>query len=85
MQLIESMTSATIREHGWSVRVWRDEDELHESYDNSDIHDLVEEIDYSARAIMVVIVHAIMELPRVSAVEVKDHLGNGIVLYREWP
>jgi hypothetical protein len=80
-QVIESMTR--IIKHPWVIRVWRTEESLQEHYDNSDIILMLDEqyADYPTK-----IAQAVLEMPRVSAVEVVDRIkGDGVVVYKDWP
>lgn len=79
---IESMTKIGL--HNCTVRVWRKEIKVLDSYDNSDVVAFAEgysSTNYSTSDLA----EAIARLPRVSAVEVLDIQGNGIVIYPEWP
>ena len=90
--VIESMT--TIRLNNLIVRVWRDEIEVKDLYEN---HDLIHGNPYLTSVIAEFnegadrqlspgrVARGIAMAARVSAVEVKDHAGNGIVIYTQWP
>lgn len=80
----------TIEDGDFVVRVWRDEDELKDKYDNTElidahnnaVYDSVKERKQFSKA---AVAKRIIAVPRVSAVEVKDRWGAGVVVYREWP
>lgn len=80
-RVIESMTR--IVKHPWVIRVWREESDLQDRYDNSDIILMLDEqyADYPTK-----IAEAVLEMPRVNAVEVVDRIkGDGVVVYKDWP
>lgn len=65
------------------VRVWRDEEEVREHYDNSDLEQCLEDNRDKKRHD---IARAVAAMPRVNAVEVKElGSGMGVLIYREWP
>lgn len=66
------------------VRVWREENEVRSSYDetNEDLLAVVRKFDPFARK---EIAEALANMPRVTAVEVTDEHGCGVVIYSEWP
>lgn len=67
------------------VRVWRNENEIQEEYDNRDIEEAATTM-FKNGAGKAEIARAIGLMPRVNAVEVKRNLsGNGIVCYKSWP
>lgn len=82
---IESMTTVKVHEHAWLVRIWRTELHVQEKYDNDDLVAKVKEINDSGKATKAGLAHEIANMPRVAAVEVKDHTGMGVVVYKEWP
>ena len=84
---IESMTTLRVPQEAWTIRVWREEEELQETYDNRDLSGAVFEFirqDVPFRRKMV-LAELLAALPRVNAVEVKDADGNGLVVYKNWP
>jgi hypothetical protein len=78
---LESMTK--VRLGRWVVRVWRTEADL-SKLDNNDIHALGAKLCNSEQPDAQGIAHEFEKLPRVSAVEVVDWLGNGILIYPDW-
>jgi hypothetical protein len=83
--IVESMTQVDCV-GGLRVRAWRDEGEVKDVYDNSDVRRAVELTVRMCRgrANIREVALTLMQLERVSAVEVTQH-GNGVVLYAEWP
>lgn len=83
--LRESMTKVQTIMPYFSVRVWREEP-LDAEVDHEE---LAEQIKALARdgidLTPVGLAKKILELPRMNAVEVLKHNGNGTVLYRDWP
>ena len=84
---IESMTRVAV--DGLVVRVWREEESIQETYENSDIAEEVRRICgayYEAsEASRKDIVAALVDLPRINAVEVTNVNGDGVVVYVNWP
>jgi hypothetical protein len=82
MRVIESMTKAAL----WDdliIRVWRNENELRDNYDNSDIYRVLQELaPYKPKSDL--IASTISNLERVSAVEILNRHGNGILIYPDW-
>lgn len=82
--VIESMTIVEIL--GLRVRVWRDEEVLQNTYDNSDIVRKVQSFPITGIATdKVGIVRTVLQMDRVTAIEITDERGVGPVVYREWP
>lgn len=78
-RVYESMTRVQVGPY--TVRVWRTEASL-TSADNSDLREALRYANpYGAPEEIVRIVEA---LPRIAAVEVLDHNGNGGILYPDW-
>lgn len=77
---IESMTRVEVG--SITVRVWRTEPEVKEKYDNTDIQTAVRN---NARSQFNKLAKVVSELPRVSAYEILDSKGNGVVVYNDWP
>src|SRR5262245_21914316 len=89
--IIESMTTIVLVEHvnptsaGLLVRVWRNEEELKEDYDNQDLIETAHHL-YRYGEGKAGIARALGLMPRVNAVEVKTNMGgNGVVVYKDWP
>lgn len=86
---IESMT--TIKVDFLKIRVWREQTEIQDYYDNTDIQAFVNEIVQRefpypvGQCDIEEISTKLAELPNVNAVEVKDKCGNGVVIYTNWP
>ena len=78
---IESMTRVVLNEAGLVVRVWREESEVRDSYPNGDVMAACRQ--HANRGIAALAYQA-ASLPRVTAVEVVDADGNGVVLYAAW-
>jgi hypothetical protein len=64
----------------YSIRIWRQE-ELTGPINNVDLLKVLEKEFSSAQDIA----DFLIELPRVNAVEVLNHFGEGIILYNNWP
>lgn len=85
---VESMTRLKLY-GGFVVRVWRDESRVGK-YDNSDLHEVADEIkearleDGHVYSQPHLVARRFAEAPRVSAVEVLDESGDGIVVYVTW-
>lgn len=79
--VIESMTAYATRD--FRVRVWRAETEVKDLYANEDIHNFLFEA-YDATS-QKQLAESVLEFDRVTAAEVTDYHGNGVVLYKEWP
>jgi hypothetical protein len=73
------------------IRVWRDESELKESYDFTDLRYEINRFVYrygAETATKADFAEMLIKMDRVAAVEVCDAPewgSQGIVLYREWP
>lgn len=83
--LRESMTRV---ETGWfAVRVWRQEESLISPPDNKDMTSLILEMasDNSGKLAPTILAQNILKIDRVNAVEVLDKMGNGEVVYKNWP
>jgi cell division septal protein FtsQ len=83
-EVIESRATFELHNPRYTVRVWRTELELKDCYERQNL-----DIYNAARANHdlgpVAIIKAVAKLPRVSAVEVTNQFGNGLVVYPEWP
>jgi hypothetical protein len=77
--LIESMHKLDIGPY--AVRIWREEPV---GYVWSP-EDAVELPSFESPYVRTEIAAALLELPRVNAVEVLDRRGHGVVFYRNWP
>lgn len=74
------------------MRVWRQEEEIKEQYNNADIS-LV--LTYASKSIgaeettgpppIEYVVRTLAALPRINAVEILNEIGNGVVIYPDWP
>ncbi len=67
------------------VRIWRDEDSLKDACapNRADLHRLIPTLT-SADGVKEM-VEIVLAMQRVSAVEVIDGAGNGVVAYADWP
>lgn len=82
-RVIESMTNLSIYSNVFGlckIRVWRQETEIRDNYDNSDIIQLINKPWGSRREL----IEAIEKVDRVNAVEVLDRNDNGTILYPDW-
>ena len=79
---IESMTRVVLNEAGLVVRVWREEAGVQDVYLVN--NDIVEECRRHSNMGMAELAYQVASLPRVTAVEVVDADGNGVVLYATW-
>lgn len=90
---LESITALACAPEYWTIRVWREETELAEKYDQRDLFAAVQvflhrkDADGNPEPVRkkVVLAEMLAALPRVNAVEVKDDHGNGLVVYVNWP
>ena len=83
--VIESMTTLNIyddRNGLLTVRIWREETAVQDRYDNADLKSAMDEVLVKS---VKNIASYLIEMPRVSAVEVKNEDGNGVVTYVSWP
>lgn len=80
---VESMTTVKLYSH--VVRVWREEKEVKTEYENTDIMRFILELAVVPAITGKAIAERVIAMPRVTAVEVINHLGNGTVIYKEWP
>lgn len=79
MPKIESVTR--IVKHPWVIRVWREETDLQEHYDNADI---ILALDDMYADLAKNLAEKIMEMPRVSTVEVVDRIkGDGLKICKD--
>ncbi len=76
---IETITALRVGEH--YIRVWRGADQQ----GGADNTDIAVKAQGQAWHSQIVLALALAELDRVSAVEVKDAQGNGLVIYNDWP
>lgn len=76
----ESITQATAA-NGARLRVWRREDILPE-YNDVELQNVIGDLE--ANSTMRHIVKTIAALPRITAIEIVDPMGNGAVIYLEW-
>ena len=81
MRIIESMTRVTLPNKMY-IRVWRQENELKSTYDNSDIYTLCKLNTYMSPEQLA---EKICTLSRINAVEVLDADGSGLLIYPDWP
>ena len=81
MRIIESMTRITLPNKTY-IRVWRQEFELKDSYDNDDLSVVA---NLSIHLTPSKIAEKICELPRINAVEVLGADGAGVLIYPDWP
>lgn len=88
----ESMTKVVYSRRPWEqliIRVWRNEiDEIGEeemqTKNNAEIHEALMKlnlINHSKKEIA----EWLLQIDRMNAVEVLDHTGFGVVLYKDWP
>jgi hypothetical protein len=83
MACIES--TVDVRFGGLLVRVWREENELRDWYDNSDVTHTADKYLREGARLSVVVKH-VAELPRINAVQViNEGRGEGVVVYTVWP
>lgn len=73
------MTTRTL-----TIRVWRQEEEVKNKYDNSDIVQRVNLL-HEREQTPSQVAKMITTMPRVNAVEVLDREGNGPLIYNDWP
>ena len=81
---LESMTRADVGV--FKVRVWRTETDL-SKVDNGDIHNLAFDIWINMKYVPMnlgILAEEFEKLPRISAVEVLDQHGNGVIIYPDW-
>lgn len=89
--VIESMTRISLSLGDYVIRVWRQEDKLKDEYDNEDLKIAAYSISLPSRELRKkayyykTIAEMMLQIDRVSAVEVTHRDGTGVVLYREWP
>ena len=81
--LVESMTVLAIGKI--RIRVWKQEtDDVR--VNRTPLHDVHRKLIMSdTGSTMAGVAKAFLEVPEVNAVEVTDSIGNGIVIYRDWP
>lgn len=82
--LIESVTR--IETPRFVVRVWRQEEKIGHRWplENTDLKGIAQTAsDVGNHALK--LVQDLLTLPRVNAVEVLDHEGNGVVYCKNWP
>ncbi len=81
--LIESMTVLSVNK--LRVRVWKQEtDDL--KVDRRPLHDVHRKLIMSSTGItMAGVAKAFIDVEDVNAVEVTDSIGNGLVVYKNWP
>lgn len=90
---IESITELTCAQENWKIRVWREETELKDQYDNRDLNAVVfaflrrKDAEGNPEPVRrkSVLAEMFAAVPRVNAVEVKDSGGSGVVVYVSWP
>ena len=83
-RVIESMTQCWVGIY--RVRVWREETEVREDYNNDDIHRIVHSYFDVSEWNIPKLVEELSKLERINAIEViHKHTGAGVVWYREWP
>jgi hypothetical protein len=89
LAVIESMTKWHIC--GMNIRIWRNEEALKSTYDNTDVLDAIQTwmqdkwVSAQRGFTMHDLAKFISDQPRINAVEVVKKNGAGLVLYREWP
>lgn len=81
MRIIESMTRITLPDKTY-IRVWRNEDEVKDTYDNSDLHTMTK---MNPHLTMSQLAEKIATMPRVNAVEILTGDGAGVLIYPSWP
>ena len=81
MRIIESMTRITLPNKTY-IRVWRNEDTLQDSYNNSDLNSMANR---NTHLTLSQLAEKIAEMPRVNAVEVLAVDGEGVLIYPSWP
>lgn len=79
--LRESMTK--VQTSRFTVRVWREEPSQLAVADNKDMVALIREVGEDLCG--VALAEKIIKIDRVNAVEVLDGMGNGEVIYKDWP
>lgn len=79
-KLYESMTKAVLNQHGWSMRVWRNESKFTSGPDPEVISTVINNFNRPP----MIVAEEVAKLPRVEAVEVLDQDGNGSLIYPDW-
>ncbi len=80
--LVESMTVLSVNK--LRIRVWKQEiDDV--KVNRAPLHVVQRKLILSRGVTMDGVAKAFIEVPDVNAVEVTDSIGNGIVIYSNWP
>lgn len=81
MRIIESMTRITLPNKTY-IRVWRNEEQLLDQYNNNDIKTVA---NLNVHLTITQLAEKIAAMPRVNAVEVLTGDGEGVLIYPSWP
>ena len=85
--LIESMTKVAQKYgvHDYTIRVWREEPSDQQSYRTRTQGEILDALHATKYITTFETASGLLALDRVSAVEVVDETGCGVVLYKDWP